>query len=113
MKTMIARYPGTCAECGQPIRKGDTINFFGRGHAEHAKCLSLDSTEGDEGDEDRAAGFEPGTLASSSRDAVVAWLNSHPHSLPVQLHVAPASPLLRHANGMPMISRQFNVTSAE
>lgn len=52
-------------------------------------------------------------IASSSRDAVVAWLNSHPHSLPLQLQVAPAAPLLRHANGMPMISRQFNVTKAD
>ena len=38
MKNMIARYPGTCADCGRPIRPGDSIAFFGRGHAEHQAC---------------------------------------------------------------------------
>ena len=39
MKTMLAKFPGTCKVCNDPIRKGDAINFFGRGHAEHAGCL--------------------------------------------------------------------------
>jgi hypothetical protein len=48
--------------------------------------------------------------AETSRGAVVAWLNSHEHGTPTRLLVAPAAPLLRHANGMPMISREFIVT---
>ncbi len=38
MKTMISKYPGTCAKCGGTFARGSTINWFGRGHAEHAKC---------------------------------------------------------------------------
>jgi hypothetical protein len=34
MKTMTAKYPGVCKRTGQPIHVGDTINYFGRGHAE-------------------------------------------------------------------------------
>jgi len=36
MKTMIAKYPGVCCACSKPIHRGETINFFGRGRAEHA-----------------------------------------------------------------------------
>jgi hypothetical protein len=35
---MIARFPGTCGACGEAIAKGDPINFYGKGHAEHADC---------------------------------------------------------------------------
>lgn len=38
MKSMTARYPGTCAACHAPIKVGAPINFFGRGHAEHQTC---------------------------------------------------------------------------
>ncbi len=36
MKTITAKYPGTCARTGKPIKRGDLINFYGRGHAELA-----------------------------------------------------------------------------
>lgn len=38
MKTMIAKYPGRCFECGKPIVPGDSIKYYGRLHCEHAKC---------------------------------------------------------------------------
>ena len=65
MKTMTAKYPGKCAACGGAIERGETINFYGRGHAEHAEC----GAERGEHDEDAAAGFEPGTLANDRRSA--------------------------------------------
>jgi hypothetical protein len=33
MKTMLARYPGTCARTGAPIYPGDTIDYHGRGRS--------------------------------------------------------------------------------
>ena len=33
MKTMTARYPGTCSRTGAPIRPGDLIVYVGRGRA--------------------------------------------------------------------------------
>lgn len=63
MKTMIAKYPGICRACGEAIKRGDTINFFGRGTAEHLNCDSPQSRH----DEDEAAGLEPGTLANDRR----------------------------------------------
>lgn len=38
MKTMIAKYPGFCRACQQPIERGQSINFFGKGQAEHTTC---------------------------------------------------------------------------
>ena len=38
MKTITAKYPGTCFECGQPIKRGDSIRYYGRHHCEHASC---------------------------------------------------------------------------
>jgi hypothetical protein len=32
-KEMTARYPGTCASTGRPIRPGDRILYHGRGRA--------------------------------------------------------------------------------
>lgn len=69
VKTMIAKFPGTCAACSEPIKRGDQINFFGRGHAEHAACRAGyaggDAHEDDDGtQEDESAGLEPGTLAN-------------------------------------------------
>lgn len=63
MKTMIAKYPGTCRACGNAICRGDEINFFGKGHAEHSACL--DETQ--RANEDEAAGLERGTLANDRR----------------------------------------------
>jgi hypothetical protein len=33
MKTMTARYPGTCAQTGARILPGDTIDYHGRGRS--------------------------------------------------------------------------------
>ncbi|NDC58606.1 MAG: hypothetical protein EBZ50_07270 [Alphaproteobacteria bacterium] len=33
MKTMLAKYPGTCAHTGAPIYPGDTIDYHGRGRS--------------------------------------------------------------------------------
>jgi hypothetical protein len=65
MKTMTAKYPGTCAACGDPIKRGDTINFFGRGKATHASCHGGDSESYT--NEDEQAGLEQGTLANDRR----------------------------------------------
>jgi hypothetical protein len=68
MKTMTAKYPGTCRLCGEPIAAGHTINYYGRGCVEHAACRQVDDEEAEEyGGEDEAAGLEPGTLASDRR----------------------------------------------
>jgi len=69
MKTMTAKYSGTCNYCGQPIKRGDLINFFGKGRAEHNNCESGCTGEDGQtgGFEDEAAGLEPGTLANDRR----------------------------------------------
>jgi hypothetical protein len=59
MKTMTAKFRGTCAACSGPIVAGTQINFYGRGRAEHVGC-----EEPTGADEDDRAGFEPGTLAT-------------------------------------------------
>ena len=33
MKTMTARFPGTCARTGAPIAPGDLIDYHGRGRS--------------------------------------------------------------------------------
>lgn len=63
MKTMTAKYPGTCRACGGSIQVGAMINFYGRGHAEHADC----ENQGKRINEDDAAGLERGTLANDRR----------------------------------------------
>lgn len=48
MKTMTARYPGTCAHTGAPIYPGDTIDYHGRGRSilrTRASARDLDSPE--------------------------------------------------------------------
>ncbi len=65
MKTMIAKYPGTCCDCGESINRGDTIDFHGKGRASHHDCESPRAIR----NEDEAAGFEPGTLPSDRRAA--------------------------------------------
>jgi hypothetical protein len=57
MKQMTAKFRGRCTICSEPINPGDTINYHGRGHVDHAEC-DVETTE------DQAAGFEPGTLAN-------------------------------------------------
>jgi hypothetical protein len=37
-KRMIARYPGKCADCGAPIRVGDTIRWYARGRVYGVGC---------------------------------------------------------------------------
>lgn len=60
---MIAKYPGTCAACGEPIERGDKIDFYRKGHAEHNACRenSIQVCE------DADANLEPGTLANDRR----------------------------------------------
>jgi hypothetical protein len=62
MRTMIAKYAGTCCECGKAIGRGQQIDFFGRGLAAHTACRP-----DDDHCEDEAAGLEPGTLANDRR----------------------------------------------
>lgn len=74
MKTMIAKYPGTCITCQKPITRGEQINFYGRGQAEHATCregfAGGDEFEDDDcAGEDERAGLEHGTLANDRRMA--------------------------------------------
>lgn len=38
IKTLTAKYPGTCFHCHKPIRLGDVINFHGKGKAAHPVC---------------------------------------------------------------------------
>lgn len=59
MRTMIAKYPGTCFECGEKFPAGTSIKYYGRHHCEHAQC----SGERVQSNEDDAAGLERGTLA--------------------------------------------------
>ena len=63
MKTMVARYAGVCRRTGKAIKVGDTINYYGRGHAELADGEAMAV------DEDEAAGLERGTLANDRRMA--------------------------------------------
>jgi hypothetical protein len=62
MKSMIAKFPGVCRACGEQINPGESIDFYGRGHAEHSGCR-----EPGQFDEDERAGLEPGTLANDRR----------------------------------------------
>lgn len=68
MKTMTAKYPGTCKVCRGQIKRGEQINYFGRGHVEHFDCTDeADAAADHEPDEDEAAGLELGTLANDRR----------------------------------------------
>lgn len=70
MKAMIAKYPGTCTACGDPIKQGEPINHFHRGRTEHQSCTQVAAEDAEEhGGEDESAGFEPGTLANDRRMA--------------------------------------------
>lgn len=62
------------------------------------------------GDTHASPGWQTVT-AQTSQGAVVAWLESHEHVLPIRLRVGPAAAILRHPNGMPMMSREFTVTA--
>lgn len=67
MKTMNAKYPGTCSSCGEPIKRGDVIGFFGRGDARHINCVHAELDDEQKYGEDEQAGLEPGTLANDRR----------------------------------------------
>jgi hypothetical protein len=54
--------------------------------------------------------WEP-IAAANSQGAVVVWLETHDHTLPITIRVAPSAAVLRHPNGMPMMSREFTVTA--
>lgn len=38
MKTMTAKYPGSCKLCGGSIAPGDSIKWIARGNTQHADC---------------------------------------------------------------------------
>lgn len=70
MKTITAKYPGTCTECHKPITRGQQIDWFGRGQAAHTACrpgYAAGDEHEDTTDEDQAANLEPGTLANDRR----------------------------------------------
>ena len=46
MKTMLARYPGYCAQTGAAIRPGDLIDYHGRGRSILRSRASTDSSAG-------------------------------------------------------------------
>lgn len=69
---MTARFPGKCKACGEKINRGDSINFFGRGHVEHADCAEEESdtrtwVEGDEHEGDESFPPSRAELASDRR----------------------------------------------
>lgn len=64
MKTMFARYPGTCARTGVPIRPGDLIVYAGRGRA----YLATESSPDIDPDVELARSIDP-ELAQSDPDA--------------------------------------------
>lgn len=47
MKTMIAKFPGSCFSCGGPIKPGQGIAFHGKGRAEHIGCSMSAADVGD------------------------------------------------------------------
>lgn len=71
MKTMTARFPGKCAACGGAIFVGDTIDFYGRGHAEHHQCEG-DSESGVSDDVDYHDGEFPPSPAVLANDRKLA-----------------------------------------
>ena len=60
MKTMVAKFPGQCISCGEAIKPGQGINFYGRGRAEHVACGMVADLDGNDdgarGDETWAPG---------------------------------------------------------
>lgn len=67
MKTMTAKYPGVCKRTGQRINVGDTINYYGRGHAELVDSDDQDSASNDDQDQDGAWPPSQATLRSDRR----------------------------------------------
>ncbi len=78
---ITSKFPGTCRDCGARISRGQLVEFHGRGRGvscvscepkanaplqPDAPCWELINAEKPE-DEDDAAGFERGTLASDRR----------------------------------------------
>lgn len=61
MKTMIAKYPGTCRACGESIVWSRSTGAL------HESCHQCEQQDMEEFGEDEAAGLEPGTLANDRR----------------------------------------------
>jgi hypothetical protein len=38
MRTLTAKYKGTCFVCAKSIQPGEQINHYGRGRAAHTQC---------------------------------------------------------------------------
>jgi hypothetical protein len=64
MRMMTAKYAGTCAGCGQPIKKGTTIAYAGRGEVYHSNCKPSGDTQADQ---DYYAGLNDGRMYSEDR----------------------------------------------
>lgn len=65
-KPMISKYPGVCKACHEPVRRGDSIVYRGKGQGiTCADCASSDDVP--QADEDDSADLERGTLASDRR----------------------------------------------
>ncbi len=62
MKTMISKFTGRCNNCNARVNRGEKIQYHGRGLG--ISCFACSSGSKNE---DEAAGFEPGTLASDRR----------------------------------------------
>ena len=45
--TMVAKFRGTCRQCGQPIRKGADIEWTRQFGAAHAACVSAEQQSDD------------------------------------------------------------------
>ena len=74
MKTMTARFPGTCARTGAPIAPGDTIDYHGKGRSilrARASTRDLDAPEIRESDLQLAVDLDP-ELAHADPEAAQA-----------------------------------------
>jgi len=74
MKTMTARFPGTCARTGAPIAPGDLIDYHGRGRSilrARASRPDLDAPEIRESDLQLAVDLDP-DLAHADPEAAQA-----------------------------------------
>ena len=56
---MISKFDSRCASCGQRIKRGESINYYGRNTATHSDCEAPC--------EDTLAGLEQGTLANDRK----------------------------------------------
>jgi hypothetical protein len=64
---------------------------------------------------ERAGNVWATVIAPSSQEAALKWVAEQGlamHALPFRVRVGPIAPVLRHKNGMPMVTREFLVSEA-